>query len=57
MGLTMFSGLTEMAEPLMPQPSAFKFQMALEKLKRYKSQATHHILAQLITCLEYVIRK
>jgi hypothetical protein len=33
---------TEMhtAEPLMPEPSAFVFEMAIEKLKRHKSRGT-----------------
>jgi hypothetical protein len=35
-------------EPLVPEPSAFEFQMAIEKLKRSKSPGTDHIPAELI---------
>jgi len=37
------------AEPLVPEPSVFKFEMAIEKLKRHKSPGTDQILAELIT--------
>jgi hypothetical protein len=36
------------AEPLVPEPSAFEVEMAIEKLKRYKSPGTYHIPAELI---------
>jgi hypothetical protein len=36
------------AEPLVPQPSAFEFEMATGKLKRYKSPGTDQIQAKLI---------
>jgi hypothetical protein len=36
------------AEPLVPEPSAFEFEMATEKLKRHKSPDTHQIAAELI---------
>ena len=32
----------------MPEPSAFEFEMATEKLKRHKSPGTDHIAAELI---------
>jgi hypothetical protein len=36
------------AEPLVPEPSAFDVEMAIEKLKRYKSPGTDQIPAELI---------
>jgi len=36
-----------MAEPLVREPSAFEFEMAIEKLKRHKSPGTDKIPAQL----------
>jgi hypothetical protein len=33
------------AEPLVPQPSAVKVEIAIEKLKRYKSPGTYQIPA------------
>ena len=36
------------AEPLVPQPSAFEVEMAVEKLKRRKSPGTDQILAEMI---------
>ena len=36
------------AEPLVPEPSTFEFEMAIEKLKRHKSPGTDHIPAELI---------
>jgi hypothetical protein len=36
------------AEPLVPEPSAFEVEMAIEKLKRYKSPGIDQIPAQLI---------
>jgi hypothetical protein len=36
------------AEPLVPQPSAFEVEMAIEKLKRYKSPGIDQIPAELI---------
>jgi len=42
--------LTEIhtAEPLVPEPSAFEVEVAIEKLKRHKSPGTDQILAKLI---------
>jgi hypothetical protein len=37
-----------MAEPLVPEPSAFEVEMAMEKLKRHKSPGTDQIPAKLI---------
>jgi hypothetical protein len=36
------------AEPLVPEPSAFEVEMAIEKLKRYKSPGIDQIPAELI---------
>jgi hypothetical protein len=36
------------ADPLVPEPSAFEFEMAVEKLKRYKSPGIDQIPAELI---------
>jgi len=36
------------AEPLVPEPSAFEVEMAIEKLKRHKSPRIDHIPAELI---------
>jgi hypothetical protein len=36
------------AEPLVPEPSSFEVEIAIEKLKRYKSPGTDQILAELI---------
>jgi len=36
------------AEPLVPEPSAYEFEMAIEKLKRYKSPGIDQIPAELI---------
>jgi hypothetical protein len=36
------------AEPLVPQPSAFEVEMAIEKLKRHKSPATDQIPVEFI---------
>ena len=36
------------AEPLVPEPSAFEVQLAIEKLKSYKSPSTDQIPAELI---------
>jgi hypothetical protein len=35
-------------EPLVPQPSPFEAEIAIEKLDRYKSSGTDQILAELI---------
>ena len=37
-----------MAEPLLPEPSAFEVEMAIEKLKRHKLPGTNQIPADLI---------
>ena len=39
---------THTAEPLVPQPSAFEIDLAIEKLKSHKSPGTDHIPAELI---------
>jgi hypothetical protein len=36
------------AEPLLPEPSSFKAEIAIETLKKYKSLDTHQIPAELI---------
>jgi hypothetical protein len=36
------------AEPLVPEPSIVKVEIATEKFERYKSQGTDQILAELI---------
>jgi hypothetical protein len=36
------------AKPLVPEPSAFEFEMAIEKLKRHKSPGIDQIPAELI---------
>jgi hypothetical protein len=36
------------AEPVVPDPSAFEFEVAIEKLKRYKSPDIDQIPAELI---------
>jgi hypothetical protein len=35
-------------EPLVPEPSAFEFELAIEKLKSHKSPGTDQIPAELI---------
>jgi hypothetical protein len=44
------------AEPLVPEPSAFEFEMAIEKLKRHKSPGIDHIPAELIKAGGRIIR-
>jgi hypothetical protein len=39
---------THTAVPLLPEPSAFEIEMALEKIKRHKSPGTDRIPAVLI---------
>jgi len=43
-------GQTEVhtAEPLVPEPSAFEFELGIEKLKSHKSPGTDQVLAELI---------
>jgi hypothetical protein len=36
------------AEPLVPEPSAFEFEMAIEKTKRHRSPGIDQIPAELI---------
>jgi hypothetical protein len=36
------------AEPLVPEPSAFEVEMAIENIKRYKSPGIEQIPAELI---------
>jgi hypothetical protein len=47
---------THTAEPLVPEPSAFDFEMAIEKLKRHKSPDTDQIPAGLIKAVGRTIR-
>jgi hypothetical protein len=35
-------------EPLIPKPNPFEVEIAVAKLKRYKSPGSDHILAELI---------
>jgi hypothetical protein len=44
------------AEPLVPEPSAFKIEMAIEKLKRHKSPGIDQIPANLIKAGGRIIR-
>jgi len=39
---------TDTAEPLLPEPSAFEFELAIEKLKSHKSPVIGQIPAELI---------
>jgi len=41
------------AEPLLPEPSTFKVEVAIEKLKRHRSPGTDQIPAELINPLAY----
>ena len=47
---------THTAEPLMPKPSDFEVEMAIEKLKRHKSPGTDQILAEIIKAGGRIIR-
>jgi len=40
------------AKPLIPEPSAFEFELATEKLKSHKLPGTDQIPAELINLLE-----
>ena len=44
------------AEPLVPEPSAFEIEMAIEKLKRHRSPDTDQIPAELIIAGDRKIR-
>ena len=44
------------AEPLVPEPSAFEIEMAIEKLKRHKSPVIDQIPAELVIEGERKIR-
>jgi hypothetical protein len=44
------------SEPFVPEPSPFKFEIVIEKLKRYKSPSIYQILAQLIQVGSNVLR-
>ena len=44
------------AEPLVPEPSAPEFEMAIEKLQRHKSQGNYQIPAELIKARSKIIR-
>jgi len=48
MGLRMLSRKKYTAEPLVPEPSAFDFELAIEKLKNHKSPGIVQIPAELI---------
>ena len=52
---------THTAEPLVPEPSAFEVELAIEKLKSHKSPGTDQILAELIkaghSSIHYQIHK
>jgi hypothetical protein len=45
-----------MAEPLVPEPSAFEVEMAIEKLKRHKSPGIDQIPAELVKARGRIIR-
>jgi len=60
--LTVISQISETCiEPLVTQPSAFEFEMAIEKLKRHKSLGIDQIPAEFIKAgsrkISSVIRK
>jgi hypothetical protein len=44
------------AEPLAPEPNSFEVEVAIEKLKRYKSPGTDQIPAELIQAGGYTLR-
>jgi len=44
------------AEPLVPEPSAFEFELAIEKLKSHKSPGIDQIPAELIKAGDRTIR-
>jgi hypothetical protein len=44
------------AEPLVPEPSIFEFEMGVEKLKRHKSPCIDQIPAELIKAGDRTIR-
>jgi hypothetical protein len=44
------------AEPLVPEPSAFEVEMAIEKLKKHKSPCINLIPAQLVKAGSRIIR-
>jgi hypothetical protein len=44
------------AEPLVPEPSAFEFELVIENLKTHKSPGTDQIPAELITAGGRTIR-
>jgi hypothetical protein len=46
------------AEPLVPEPSCFEVEVAVEKLKRYKSTGTDKFLEELIKQegIHYILR-
>jgi hypothetical protein len=48
MGLVTLGRQIQPAEPLVPEPSAFKVEMAIEKLKRHKSLVIDQIPAEII---------
>ena len=48
MGLVMLADRNIQAEQLVPKPSAFKVEMAIERLKRHKSTGIDEIPAELI---------
>jgi len=44
------------SQPLVPEPSAFEFKMAIENLKRHKSSGIDHISAELVKLLGRTFR-
>jgi len=48
MGLMMWQTEKHSAEPLVPEPSASEYEMAIEKLQRHKSSGNDQIPAELI---------
>jgi hypothetical protein len=56
MELVMFGRQIHPEEPLVPQPSAFDVEMAIEKLKRHKSLEIDQIRAELIKAGRRTIR-
>ena len=58
MGLMMLARETYIhaAEPLVPEPSAFDFEMAIEKLKRLKSPGIDQVPADVIRAVGRTIR-
>jgi hypothetical protein len=56
MGLMMLGRLKYTAEPLVPEPSALEFELAIRKVKIHKSQGIDQIPAELIKAEGRTIR-